>query len=349
MADHKVALVVGASGIIGAAVVETLGKLADWKVRATRRALSPDVEILSCDVTDAEATIAALKNASDTTHVFYAAYQPHANAQKESDVNTAMLRNVLDGLKKAGANPLRVVLYQGAKVYGGHLGGPVITPFYEDDPRHLAANFYFGQHDLLLERAAAGELEWSILRPDPVLGDIAGNPYNIALVIGGYAALTKQAGVPFRFPGSVHTYRHALSQLTDAAWLGRASVWAATASSAKNEAFNLVGEPFRWNRMWTRLGEALDLEVAEPQPVSLATHMPDKAAAWQRLVVEHQLQPIPYAALINWGFGDFVFGIEWDMLSDMGKIRRAGFTEPMDTEASLIGAISRLREKKFIP
>jgi nucleoside-diphosphate-sugar epimerase len=348
MLNKKVALVVGASGIIGNAVLETLAQKADWTVRAVRRSLVPGVASFECDITDAQATANALREAADTTHVFYAALRMDSNPQREADINTAMLRNVLDGLKAAGAQVQRVVHFQGAKVYGPHLG-PALAPYYEDDPRHVASNFYYEQEDLLRERASAGELEWSILRPDAVIGDIAGNPMNIAVTIGAYAALSRDAGVPLRFPGSVHTYRGVLGQLTDGRWLGRASEWAATAAAANNAAFNLVGEPFRWERIWQKVGAALDMEIAPPQPMSLADYLPEKAAVWERLARDNHLQPIPYEKLVNWRFGDIVFNMQWDMVSDMGKIRRAGFTEAVSTEDSLIAALKSLKAKRYIP
>lgn len=348
MSNPHIALVVGASGIIGNAVVKTLAGRQDWVVRALRNTSVPGVERIDCDLADPAATAQALRAAADTTHVFYAAYKPEANAAREASVNTAMLAAVLDGLKAVGAPVQRVVHYQGAKVYGPHLGAAV-APFYEDDVRHLAPNFYFEQEDLLRERAAAGDFDWSILRPDAVIGDIGGNPMNIAVVIGAFAALSRQANIPLRFPGSMRTYRDVLGQLTDAQWLGRASVWAALSDNARNEAFNLVGEPFRWERIWKRVGAALDIAVAEPQPLSLATHMPDKAAQWQRLVARHELQAIPYPKLVNWFFGDVVFNIPWDMVSDMGKIRRAGFTEAVSTEDALVNAILSLKLQNILP
>jgi len=349
MADSKVALVVGASGIIGHAVVETLMEDASWKVRAVRRTFVPDVETLNLDLTDAAATREALADASDTTHVFYAALRPDANLGREAEINGAMLHNLLDGLKSAGARLERVVLYQGAKVYGVHLG-PSTAPFYEDEtPRHVGPNFYYNQEDLLRERAERGEFEWAILRPDVVVGDIAGNPMNIAMVIGAFAALSQESAVPLRFPGSVETYRGVLAQLTDARWLARASIWAALDPAARNQAFNLVGEPFRWERIWNKVGDALGLEVAEPLPFSLARQMPEMADVWQRLAERHGLQPVPFSELVGWPFGDFIFNTEFDMVSDMGKIRRAGFTEAVSTEACLIGALRRLGEKGFIP
>lgn len=348
MSDKHVALVVGSSGIIGSALVETLFNAPDWTVRALRKATMPGVEAIDCDLSDAEATLRALEAASDTTHVFYAALKADSDLARESEINTAMLRNVLDGLKANGAPLQRVVHYQGAKVYGVHLGASV-APFYEDDPRHVAANFYYGQEDLLRERQMSDGLDWSILRPDVVVGDIAGNPMNIAMVIGVFAALSKQAGLPLRFPGSMRTYREVVAQLTDARWLARASLWAALAPSARNEAFNIVGEPFRWERIWSKIAEALDMEVAAPQPFFLAKHMPGKAKDWERLAAERELKALPYEKLVGWPFGDFIFNTEFDMISDMNKIRRAGFTEVVNNEEMIIDALRSLADKGLLP
>jgi nucleoside-diphosphate-sugar epimerase len=348
MSTRNIALVVGASGIIGSAVVKTLAGHQDWQVRALRHTSVAGVERIDCDLAHPSEVALALRAAADTTHVFYAAYKPEPSATLEASVNTAMLATVLDGLKAVGAPLRRVVHYQGAEAYGAHLG-EAVAPFYEGDVRHLGPNFYFDQEDLLRERAAAGDFDWAILRPDAVVGDIGGNPLNIAVVIGAFAALSKQAGLPLRFPGSVHTYREVFGQLTDAYWLGRASLWAATSDNARNEVFNLVGEPFRWERIWKRIGAALDMEVAAPQPMSLSTHMPALAAQWETLAARHELQAIPYAKLVNWAFGDMVFNIPWDMVSDMGKIRRAGFTEAVSTEDAVVNAILSLKLKGILP
>ncbi|MGE8148711.1 SDR family oxidoreductase [Pseudomonas frederiksbergensis] len=343
-----VALVVGSSGIIGSALVEALVSAPDWTVRALRKTSVPGVETIDCDLSDAQSTRLALAAASDTTHVFYAALQTDLDLARESEINAAMLGNVLDGLKAVGAPLKRVVHYQGAKVYGVHLGASV-APFHEDDPRHVAPNFYYAQEDLLRERQAREGLEWSILRPDVVVGDIAGNPMNIAMVIGVFAALSKDAGAPLRFPGTMRTYREVIAQFTDANWLARASLWAALAPTARNEAFNLVGEPFRWERIWGKVAEALGMDVAAPQPFSLARHMPGKAADWERLAKDHGLDTLSFDKLVGWPFGDFIFNTEFNMISDMNKIRRAGFTEVVNNEEVVIQALQRLVEKGVIP
>lgn len=346
--NKKAALVAGASGIIGNAVVETLAAQEDWSVHALRKTSVPGVTTVNADLLSASSTAFALRTAADTTHVFYAALAPRADLAEEEHINLEMLRNLLDGLKAASAPLQRVVLYQGAKVYGVHLGAGH-APFYEDDARHLGPNFYYAQEDFLRERSDRDGFSWAILRPDVVVGDIAGNPMNIVMVIGVFAALSKARGLPLRFPGSWRTYREVLAQVTDAHWLARASLWAALAPSARNEAFNVVGEPFRWERIWRCVADEVGMEVGLPQPLSLAKHMPSHAAAWAELASSHGLHTMPFEQLVGWAFGDFILNTEFDVISDMGKIRRAGFLEPSDNKAWIRAALSSLRKKRYLP
>jgi len=244
----KTALVAGANGIIGKALMDELGLAPGWNARALSRRPHGSAEAITTDLGDAGATRDALRQAQDTTHLFYAALAPQPSLSEEARVNGLMLRNLLDGLEAAGAPLERVVLYQGAKVYGVHLG-PVPSPFYEDEPRHIGPNFYFTLEDELHARAARGGPAWSILRPDVVVGDAAGNAMNIAMVIGAYAALCRAEGAAFRFPGPARVYEGVLAQVTESGALARASLWAATAEAARGEAFNYVHEPFRWRRV----------------------------------------------------------------------------------------------------
>lgn len=339
----NVAIVAGAGGIIGKALLEEIARTPGWRGLALSRSRGDIV----ADLNDAEASRAALADARDVTHVFYAAYGPGGGLAEEERRNSAMLRSLLDGLEAAGAPVERVVLYQGAKVYGVHLG-PVTTPFYEDEnPRPIGPNFYFTQERELQLRRAAGGPEWSILRPDVVVGDAAGNAMNIATVIGAYAALSAADGAAFRFPGSRTTYDDCLAQVTDAHALARASLWAATAVEAANQAFNYVHPPFRWRRVWEKIARHFALQVGEPIPFALANHMPALEPVWRRMSTG--LLQTDFARAVGWSFGDFIFGTEADVVSDMTKIRLAGFREDLDPVDALIRAIERQQATGVIP
>jgi hypothetical protein len=114
----------------------------DWRTRVLATKPIAGADSIAVDLQNAKGAAKALEAASDVTHVFYAAYRAKPHSAAEVAVNGPMLENLLEGLKTVGAPLERVVLYQGAKVYGVHLG-PVHSPFYEDHVRHIPPNFYY--------------------------------------------------------------------------------------------------------------------------------------------------------------------------------------------------------------
>jgi len=342
------ALVAGAAGIIGDAVMRELDSNG-WTVRGLSRRRLRDHTSIQADLTDAEATAAALRGANDTTHLFYAALSPDPDLATEATRNAAMLGNLLDGLEGAGAPLRRVIIYQGFKIYGIHLGAKVPTPARESDPPHMPPNLYMAQEAALRERAQRSEWDYVVLRPDVVVGDIWGNPMNIALVVGAFAEISRALGVPLRFPGTDKALSQ-LVQFTDSGLLARASRWAATSDRAGGEAFNVTnGDTFRWERMWSDVARHLGLETAAPVPLTLARHMADKGPLWRTLAERQGLAAADLDQLVGWGFGDFIFNTETDVISDVNKIHEHGFTERMNSTASLLNAIDSLKRQRIIP
>jgi nucleoside-diphosphate-sugar epimerase len=349
---RKKALVVGASGVIGHALVHHLAAQPDWDAtglarRPPSQSLS-DVKWISMDLADAESVARQSAELSNVTHVFYAAYIPVRDLAEEAKVNALLLRNLLDGLVHSGAPMERLVLFQGGKVYGLHLG-PVKTPMRESDPRHMPPNFYYDLEDILSEHSAKGDWSFTLLRPDVVLGALPGQPLNLAMVIGAYAALCRELQVPFRFPGSEIAYR-VLMQATDADLLARVSAWAAVEPRAAGEAYNVTnGDLFRWSELWPALGRRLGLEVGPPMSIRLTDHMRDKAGIWAKIAHRHGLSTVDYEKSVGWGFGDFVFHTEYDIVSDLTKLRLHGCNEILPTESGLFEKIGQLQEKRLIP
>ncbi|QJC53000.1 SDR family oxidoreductase [Paenibacillus albicereus] len=350
---RKVALVVGAAGVIGRNLAEHLAAMPEWDViGVARRAMAPSKRIryVSADLLDAADTRAKLGSLSQVTHVFYAAYQDRPTWAELVEPNVAMLRHVVEAVEAGSPGLRHVSLMQGYKVYGAHLG-PFKTPAKESDARPLADEFNMAQQQLLEEKQRGKTWTWSALRPSVVTGFALGNPMNLAMVIAVYASISKELGLPLRFPGKPGAYG-TLLEMTDAGLLARATVWAATEERAANQAFNITnGDLFRWNEMWPRIASFFGMEAAPPssQPMSLEAEMADKEPVWNRIVEKHGLEPHAYREVSSWPFGDFVFSWDYDFLSDGSKARRLGFHDFVDTESMFEQIFEQLRLRRIIP
>jgi nucleoside-diphosphate-sugar epimerase len=348
---RKSILVAGAQGVIGRAAAEHFCKKRGVTVYGVSRrpvvglenVRAISVDLLNPD--DAKAKISKLK---DVTHVIFGAYVEKDTPTERSAVNVALLRNLMDAVETSSPNLRHVTLYQGGKAYGADLG-PFKTPAREDDPRLMSPNFYYDQEDHLRNRQRGKRWSYSILRPEAVCGYAVGNPMNLLMVIAVYAAISKELGLPLRFPGTGTAYR-ALYQLTSADILAGAAAWAGETEAAESEIFNITnGDYFRWQFMWPRIAGMFRMEVAEPVPMPLATYMADKAELWSEMTRKYNLQPTPYDQVVAWNFGDFIFNSGFDNITSTIKARRAGFHDCIDTEDMFAQLFESLRIKRVIP
>ena len=349
--DRKRALVLGATGVVGRNVLRHLIALGDWDVIAVSRR-KPDIEgdyrHVPVDLLDGRETKARLGQPLGITHVFYAAYIERPSPAETVAPNIAMLANVMDAIEPVSPQLTHVNLMHGTKWYGSHLG-PFPTPAREDDPRHMPPNFYHDQQDWIAARQKGKAWSWSTARPHAVCGFAVGNPMNLVMAIAVYAAISKALGLPLRFPGTEASYR-ALYQCTDSALLAKGVLWMAQKPRCANQAFNITnGDLIRWERVWPRFADYFGMAHGPPQRIQLAHMMQDKAPAWERLVVEHGLQPIPYGEIVRWAYGDYVFSTGYDVISSTMKAREYGFAEFLDTEKMFLRQFDELRERKIIP
>lgn len=236
---------------------------------------------------------------------------------------------------------------QGGKAYGSHLGG-FMTPALETDPRHMPPDFYYDQEDLLRAMQQGAGWAWTVFRPTVVYGLALGNPMNVTTV-GAYAAISRELGLPMRFPGSLAAYT-ALNQGVDAALIGRAIIWAGETPRARNEIYNITnGDLFRWWRMWPHIAASLGMKVAEPQAFPLAEFMADKEALWRGMVDRHGLVPTRYQDLVAWPFGEFVLQRPFDHVLDTTKLRAHGFEGFEDSYAMFDRQLAQLQRDRIIP
>jgi nucleoside-diphosphate-sugar epimerase len=259
-----------------------------------------------------------------------------------------MLVNAIETVEKFSRKLRKVILVEGVKFYGAHLG-PFKTPAKETDPRHMPPNFYYDQEDYLRQRSAGRTWSWTAFRPSSICGFAVGNPMNIATVIAVYSALCKEMRVPFRFPGSIAAY-HAIMEMTDAELLAKAMVWAAENDQCDGQAFNITNGDFnRWENLWPLLAGFFKMEYAQPQRLPLAQFMSDKEPVWKTLVKRHGLLDYSFKEAAAWPFGEAIFNLDYDVMSDTTKLRRFGFHEWVDTEEMLLRIFAQFQKMRFIP
>ncbi len=352
MAGQRTVLVAGAHGVIGRqAALHYAGQPGVEVVGLSRRTgyELPGVRQVPVNLLNAEDVREKLKDLGGVTHIVFGAYIEKPTAREKSEVNVGILRNLLEVVERSSPGFEHITFYQGGKAYGADLG-PFKTPAREDDPRLMPPNFYYDQEDFLRERQRGKAWHFTALRPEAVMGYATGNPMNLGMVMAVYAAISKELGLPLRFPGTEAAYR-ALYQVTSAKILAEATIWAGQTPAAEDEIFNITnGDYFRWEHMWPRIGRMFGMEVVPPTPTPLATYMADKAPLWDAMTQKYGLQTeVPYDKLVSWAFGDFIFNSGFDNISSTIKARRAGFPACIDTEEMFRELLKELQEKRIIP
>ena len=347
----RIAVVAGALGIVGRALVAQLRASGGWDIVAlSRRALElgPGVRQVQVDLLDAQDSRRALRELVAATHVFYCAYSPRPTAGEEVEPNLAMVVNLVETLEAAAPRLAHVQLMQGSKWYGNQLG-PYRTPAREDDERHMPPNFYYDQQDWLAARQRGRRWSWSALRPHCICGFSVGSPMNHLAALSVYASVSRELGLPLRFPGNPQAFA-ALYQFTDARLLARAMEWAATTTACENEAFNMTnGEPERWKNIWPAIARTFGMEPGDVQQVNLVSTMRDKEPLWSRMREKYGLQPLTLDQLVNWSFADWAYSAPYDQVSSLAKARRAGWNEVLDASAMFGDLIGGLMMQRVIP
>lgn len=349
--EPKKAVVVGALGMIGQHVLRNLEASNDWDVVGlSRRSPNFDTraEFISVDLEDRAQSEAKLSHLDDVTHVFYSALNGGIAAENVAG-NLTLTRNSIGILAESSAKTLqRVVLTQGGKYYGCHLGKHK-TPSKETDPRHLPPNFYYDQQDLVVSLQRGKDWTYTFVRPEAVIGNVTGIPLNTCGVLAAYAAVCKHLDVPFHYPGPPEAFE-AYNKFTDTRILARFEAWCATAPEATNEAFNITNESgFRWCNLWPILTEYFGVKPGMVMPFSLNDFMADKAEVWSAIVAAHGLKPTPFIDMGDWVFADWNLGRTWDTILEDTKRIRAGFTEVMDSDESFLSTFDLMRKDRIIP
>ena len=351
-------LIVGALGAVGQCALEHFEGLPNWQIVgiSRRKPVFPTrADWVSVDLRDRADCEAKLSRLTDITHIAYTAVYEKADVTRgwsemdHVEINLAMLRNLVEVVERASPGLRHVTILQGTKAYGGHLG-PFRQPARESDPRYMPPNFYYDQMDWLAERQQGKEWTWTILRPQIVCGIALGSPLNIISAIGVYAAISREYGLPLRFPGGPSR----IGEATDARLIAKAMEWAGTHDAAANQTFNIAnGDVYVWENIWPRLADLFMMEMAPPHPFSLARVMPQNEAIWNKIVSRYDLVQHTYKEIVpSWQFADFLLGYGQRPNShhmSTIKIRKAGFPECVDSEAMFVELVQTLQQRRILP
>lgn len=356
-------LIAGATGLVGEAAVAQFAA-SGWEVIAVSRRAPEPVLVgsfghLAVDLTDAAACREAFGALADVSHVVYAALYEKPGliaGWREPDqieTNRLMLENLMEPLTAAAPRLKHVTLLQGTKAYGAHVKLKIPLPARERAARDDHENFYWLQEDYLRELAIARGFAWTIFRPQIIIGAAWGAAMNPLLPLGAYASIRRERGETLAYPGGAMR----VMEMVDPRLLGEAFEWAASATAAEDQTFNITnGDVFAWPEVWPAIADAFGVAQGPDEPMRLADYLLAHSDDWDRIVVRSGLRPLklgPFLgeshhyidALMRPG----VTTIDLPILVSTVKLRQAGFDVCFDTEDTLRWWIAEMQRRHLIP
>lgn len=342
-------LIAGGSGVVGAAAARRCAALGDVEVTVLSRRPPrdlPGARHLALDLTDADACAEAAAGFSGVTSLVYAALfeKPGLVAgwleQDQIQTNQRMLENLFEPLEGAAPGLRHVTLLQGTKAYGAHVRRIPLPAREDRDEDRSTPNFYWLQEDYIRAKQAGRPWAWTILRPQIIFGEALGAAMNLIPAIGAYAAVLKADRAPLHFPGGADT----LLEAVDADLLAGVIEWAGRSEAAWNQIFNVTnGDVYTWRNVWPAIADALGMAPGEDRPTSVAAFMADRTADWDRVRAAQAPAAPALDAFVGEGFHYADMTMAYGATTAPGviagaalvstiKLRRAGFTEVMDTE-----------------
>ncbi|KAG1331513.1 iridoid synthase CYC2 [Cocos nucifera] len=249
--EGKVALVAGATGLVGRELVRALLLPSSaWKLvyGVARRPPDDDDDderyrFLTCDLLEREETMEKLSPlAEHVTHVFWVTWasQFPLDTQECCDQNRAMLSNALDALLLPVPSPAiaHLALQTGTMHYvsiNQAAAGGCHVCYEEENPRvgEEVHNFYYALEDLVKERLGGGRgrgggrriASWSVHRPGLLLGSSRRSHFNLMGSLCVYASICRHLSLPFRFHGLRRCWVEPYMDASDARLVANQHLW----------------------------------------------------------------------------------------------------------------------------
>lgn len=378
------ALVFGASGLVGWAVVDQL--LGNYPVKDTFSEITalvnrplkiedsywtppspgpqPELQLVSGinlmqgTVEEFTALMAEkVKDMGTVTHVFYFAYKQEAELYLEVPVNRGMMERVVGALTHLSPNLKFIVYPTGTRAYGiykpGGLYKPPLVESMDPLPEPMRSEvFYYAIREVLQEGSKGKEWTWCDIRPDAIVGfSPNGSTYNITAHWATYLSLyahVEGKGTKVPFPGSEAGWT-CLSNDVAAATVAKSAIWASLhPEKTGGQIFNIADQerPVSMREKWPVLARYFGLEGVAPSddPNILPPSEYVKKHA-------HVLERLGIKAntVFQGAFLDtYGFYLSFDRHMSLEKIRKAGFGEEVDPNVAWFKAFDKFREAGMI-
>ncbi|OQV03603.1 hypothetical protein CLAIMM_08625 [Cladophialophora immunda] len=385
--SRRHALILGASGITGWAIVNSLCEgypeldAFDKITAVTNRPLTqqdsgwpshPRLEIVSgIDLVknDQESLNDLMRKripAVDTvSHLYFYAYKQDDDEEQECKINEMMLSRAVTAVETLSSELTYVVLPSGTKIYGVHMLDKFpfsdILPISESAPPlpepWLSRLFYYNQIDCLKRMSHGKQWTWCEVRPDNIIGFVPNNnAYCLAQTLAIYLSLfrfVEGRGATCPFPGTDKSWK-ALYNESPQDMVARFSIYTSLhPSQTGGKSFNVAGEEASWSSKWPVVCSYFDLEGNPPVPDApqpgayIEKHRPQ----WDDLVQKESLKDQFFGNdLSHQGFQYFIMTmLDFDRHMDMGAMRSVGYTEIINTQECWRLAFDRMRKAKIIP
>ncbi|KAF5186371.1 Iridoid synthase [Thalictrum thalictroides] len=365
--SNNVALILGATGLVGKQIAMSLIRTQQWKIYGVAR--NPDVlpiqdsnyHFILCNLLNHTQTMEKLTSLDDVTHIFWVTWASEFPLDSEEccDQNKAMMSNALYAILPRAKNLKHVSLQTGTKHYVSLRGQPndnCICCYNEETPRVADGhNFYYTLEDLLKERLQ-GKVAWSVHRPGLILGNSQRTIFNVMGCLSVYGSICKYLKLPFVFGGIKECWEGIYLDGSDARLVAEQHIWASTnsaVSSTEGPAFNTInGTKFTWKEIWPALAIKFGVDIPEnmfSSTFSFSKFMADKRDVWEEIVTKKGLTRTKVEDLANWEFLDTLFRCPVKMLANRDKANRLGFTSTYETLDSILYWTDCMREERLIP
>lgn len=355
-------LIAGATGVVGGGAAKAFAE-AGWEVHGTARRLPknglPGVRYHALDLLDPTSCRTVCDEIGPIEEIAYCAINeaPGSLVEKWSDPaqvgrNGAMLAHLLDAALAGSPSFKHISIVHGSKAYGVHLPNHDFTlPHRESEPRVVHDNFYFAHEDEVSRRAEGQSWTWTVFRAPMILGGGIGTNLSNCLALGVIASLAREAGEPFYYLGGPAA---GLFQVVDTNLIGRALLWSAKATQARNELFNISnGDVSHWKGLWPVIAKANGVGAGEARSGGSCVALAEKLAPrWAEMVARHHLvAPADLGEFLGESFAllDFSLPTHRPTIMSTIKLRKAGFGDCEDTGQRVADWYDDWRTQRLLP